>query len=620
MSFVSRVTPAFTSQPSNPKAAKHYSDAIASLRLMDALAARNSLHKAVAADPSDPLIHAALAESLSILGYLQNARKEAKIAYEQGSRLPREEFLLIEGLYRELSNDWDRAIQIYKSLIVFYPGNLECMLRLATVLIRSGKAAEGLEILETLKKSHENQEDPRVDLAEAVAADALSDFSRKIAAASRAAVKAAIADSRASRLLTARARMMEASGYTDLGDPKRAEVILEEARQIFNSEGDQSGEARVILNLGNVYRRKGDAQSAKKLFEESLAIFRKIGDRGGESSALNLIANTDRLQGHLAVARTLYESAFEASKNAGDRAAMVQALIGIANVLLQEGDLEGAKKRFNESLDISHKIGYRIGIARTMNNLAEIYHYQGRLHEAQTFFEEVLEMKQEMGDRSSLAFTLYDLAELLLAQGHHIESRSRYEESFTIRHEIGERGTAAESKLGIGLVLLEDCQFPVAEQIARETAELFRSEMRTDDEGFALCLLARALHGQERYGEALQAAEHAVALASRNKGLRMHLLVSLHAARIYADAGLSAQASEALTRLQNILDEARKKGFADVQFEARLAMGEIELQSMKLPAGKTHLAALEREARAKGFGLVAGKAARILARNKDQFK
>jgi hypothetical protein len=55
--------------------------------------------------------------------------------------------------------------------------------------------------------------------------------------------------------------------------------------------------------------------------------------------------------------------------------------------------------------------------------------------------------------------------------------------------------------------------------------------------------------------------------------------------------------------------EARKFGFLGVELEARLAMGEIEMKSGLTEAGSKRLADLEKTAQAKGYGLIARKAA-----------
>ena len=48
------------------------------------------------------------------------------------------------------------------------------------------------------------------------------------------------------------------------------------------------------------------------------------------------------------------------------------------------------------------------------------------------------------------------------------------------------------------------------------------------------------------------------------------------------------------------------------QFEARLPLGPIEIKSGDADVGRTHLSELEKDAKAKGFDLIAGEASQSL--------
>ena len=71
----------------------------------------------------------------------------------------------------------------------------------------------------------------------------------------------------------------------------------------------------------------------------------------------------------------------------------------------------------------------------------------------------------------------------------------------------------------------------------------------------------------------------------------------------------SGKPAEATKLLQDTIQAARKTGFFGLQFDARLALGETEMKSGNLTAGRAELASLERDARVKGFLLIARKAA-----------
>ena len=113
------------SQPATAEAARLYAEGLSRLRRFDTLAARELFERTVAADPRFPLAHLALARAWSALGYDQRARLAATRAFELVDGLPREERLSIEGAYREMTRSWKEAIEIYLSLVTFFPDNLE---------------------------------------------------------------------------------------------------------------------------------------------------------------------------------------------------------------------------------------------------------------------------------------------------------------------------------------------------------------------------------------------------------------------------------------------------------------------------------------------------------------
>ena len=94
--------------------------------------------------------------------------------------------------------------------------------------------------------------------------------------------------------------------------------------------------------------------------------------------------------------------------------------------------------------------------------------------------------------------------------------------------------------------------------------------------------------------------------------LDLHLSNEIAAARVhaasihYADRGVIA---EAAALLNATLSDAMTHGYVGHQFDARLAPGEIHLKSVNVAEGRKELASLEHDARARGFMLIAQRAA-----------
>src|SRR6059058_394618 len=108
-----------TALPSNGEAARLYAEGLSKLRAFDALQARDLLQRAVEAEAGYALSHATLATAWVQLGYDENAKAEAKKAFDLSSNLSRAERLLVEARYHESSRDWEKAAEIYRALFQF---------------------------------------------------------------------------------------------------------------------------------------------------------------------------------------------------------------------------------------------------------------------------------------------------------------------------------------------------------------------------------------------------------------------------------------------------------------------------------------------------------------------
>jgi predicted negative regulator of RcsB-dependent stress response len=141
--------------------------------------------------------------------------------------------------------------------------------------------------------------------------------------------------------------------------------------------------------------------------------------------------------------------------------------------------------------------------------------------------------------------------------------------------------------------------------MARQAAERFRKEKSPDDEANALAVLAHSLFEQGKIHEAETAIDRAAQLAAKSQDNDFRGPIDIMAARIQ---GASGKTDAAAKSLQSILAQQTQLGDVPLQFEARLALGEIEVKSGNSASGRSRLTALENDANAKGFVLIARKA------------
>jgi serine/threonine protein kinase/tetratricopeptide (TPR) repeat protein len=295
------------SLPSDPKAARLYSEGLDKLRAFETLPARDLLTQAVAANPKSPQPHSALSAAWLELGYDNKARDEAQRAWELSTNLSNEERLWMEAQYRDLNNEKPKAIELARTLADLYPDSLSYGLRLANLQDNSGDPKTAFNTLEALRKlPPPSGDDPRIDLAEATAVEALGDYKREQEISVAAAKKG---ESRGMRLVVAQARLYESTALQQLGDGDRASAALAQAKVLFAGSGDLKHSGMTLVWSADALKGKGDLAGARKQAEEALVVFRQIGNQLYAGQALNEIGNVLADEGNLSEAKNYYEQA-----------------------------------------------------------------------------------------------------------------------------------------------------------------------------------------------------------------------------------------------------------------------------------------------------------------------
>jgi eukaryotic-like serine/threonine-protein kinase len=592
--------------PSNPEAARLYSEGLARLRLFDALKARDLLAESTRLEPGFAMAHSSLAAAWSALGYDVKAGEEAKKAFDLSANLSHEERLLTEARYREVTKDWNKAIEIYRTLFQFFPDNLDHGLHLALAQDSAGKSADALATVQELRKLPAPAcDDPRIDVAEAAAAGSLSDFQRAQRAAARAAEKGR-ADG--ARLVVARARLMECWVYEQGGQFKQAIASCLSAKDIYSAAGDRNNMAWALNNLANVAFNEGDYASAKKTFEEALLIFRQVGNKNYTAGALGNLANVLQAQGDLDGARKMHEQSLALYRAIGNIADAAIEMVNIASILVSRGDLPDARTMSDQALAISRKIGDKATTDLALLSLGLTLFAEGDLPGARKNLTEGLATAEASGDKHVTSYFLAASGQILEVEAHLAAAQEKHEEALALRTELGEKVAIAESHLDLAAVSLDLGQPAEAEKLAERALGELSGQNAPDDEASAQLSLARALLAQGKLAEAQKAMERARTFSAATENRETRLRVEINSARIQAVAGRAAVRAQAISTIERALAEATKTRMVQDEFEARLALGEIQMKSSNPDAARADLVVLEKDAAAKGFLLIARKA------------
>ncbi len=590
--------------PLDPDAARFYALGIAKLRQFDALAARDLLEQAAEADAKFPLVHAMLARAWAQLGYKQKHQEEAKKAFDLSADLPRALRLLVEGEYYESLGKQEQAASVYHALFELFPDNTDYGLRLAAAQTLSGHGSQAMEVIHRLRNLPSGSDDPRIDLAEE---RAMKDDKQLALTLVRTAIRKA--SDRREKLVYGTAKKEECMLLSYSEHPDQGPPSCEDAYNIFISAGNRLAAADTIRLLADGIGTQGHYEQAIATYQRALDVLQGLGDNEKTGSVLNNMAIGFANEGNLDRAEQLYREARIHFEQAGDRNNEVTAIGNIADILYLRGNLAPAERLYRQALQIdasldSSEPGY------LLYRLADLNLTQGRVQEARRLAQQAVDnYLPTRGSYQYLSSAMVALGEALQAAGDMAGARSQFEQTVTIRQKIGALELVAESQAELAALAIEEDHAEQAEPLIRSALGEFEKEKSDPDSSSAYTLLSRALLMQGKVDEARKAAQRGAELSLTSSDPALRLPAEIQQARVdIATAGDKAgKMGTALQRLHAVIANAKRLGYYNIECEARLALGELELK-LNSSLGQKHLKVLASETRSHGFELLARQA------------
>jgi len=182
----------------------------------------------------------------------------------------------------------------------------------------------------------------------------------------------------------------------------------------------------------------------------------------------------------------------------------------------------------------------------------------------------------------------------------------------TLRTSAGGQFAISEAQLALADLALEEARSPAEQEASiRQVLIVFRQQKARDNETRAWCTLSRALVVEGKMADAREAIGEALPLAAKSKNPQVHWRTAIAAAVVEGDekGARSSSAKVARKELAAVIARSRERGYLLVELDARLAMATLEMKAGQTAEGRAHLTAIEADAKAKGYNLVARHAA-----------
>jgi len=293
------------------------------------------------------------------------------------------------------------------------------------------------------------------------------------------------------------------------------ELLDQGAERVRQGLGDQPHvKARLMLTIGQVYRRLGLYKEAAELIEEALARRESLVGNDHPDVAQCLVSEADvyAAQGRFAEATAAGDRAVAIyEKELGPQhPELARSLTVLGTVHLRQGHYEEAEALFVRSLGIleSDPEADPQTLADTLANLAVLYRQRGDLGVATDYSERALAVRQRiMGpDHPDLALSHNNLAVLLYVQGRLAESAEQLERALAIwERALGpDHPNVATCVNNLGELAWKRGQYAESEALFLRALAIWEKTVGPDhpDTAFALHGLANLYRDTGRYDEA----------------------------------------------------------------------------------------------------------------------
>jgi tetratricopeptide (TPR) repeat protein len=254
---------------------------------------------------------------------------------------------------------------------------------------------------------------------------------------------------------------------------------------------------------------------------------------------------------------------------------------------------------------LAREVGHKSSEANDIQLMGDVLADQGNLKGAMQMYQQAASIQHEIDDKTYYAASLVSIGKLRRQKGDGSGARKIYEEALALRRQLGEKGTTAETEVALGELDCDSGQASEAETLARAAIQEFHAEREADREIESEALLSRSLLKQGKLEDARKAITRALTLSIKSGDVTVRLPLAIQNA--YTRSA-EKDLTEAERLARSALLEAHKLGFARIELEASLAIGEIQLKGNNPALGRKRLEETESKAHSEGFELIAQKA------------
>lgn len=225
--------------------------------------------------------------------------------------------------------------------------------------------------------------------------------------------------------------------YTIQGEYDSAAINYEQCRIIRERQGDSSGVAAVLHDLGNIQLYKGNYDKSLNYYLSSLRLEEKYGSVKNIAETYVNIGNVYLAMKKIDEALKNYFKYLSLQKDSADGDAICEVYTNIGSAYFQQGKQELSEEYYTKTKELAIKYGNDGAMAMSLSGLGDIYINKNNFKAAESNYLQALELLKSQENIEAVADKYNSLSALYLELSELKKAEVYADSAMEIGKEIG---------------------------------------------------------------------------------------------------------------------------------------------------------------------------------------
>ncbi|MDJ0520637.1 MAG: tetratricopeptide repeat protein [Planctomycetota bacterium] len=259
---------------------------------------------------------------------------------------------------------------------------------------------------------------------------------------------------------------------SNCGDLRGALAAWTRCLKLCEANGDRSGMARTLVNLGTVQLPLGKIDEALASHERGLELAEALGHRQWAVNALMNLGGAHLQRGAYEKALGYLARALEGQEALKNRAGMAGTLINMGAAYERLAKYEQARDHLERGLRLAEQVGQRQYTVNALGNLGRVHAQLGNYQQALQYSQRMLGLSQALRYRGGVASALAGIGLTHRHFGDYVKARDHLQRALAIHRTIGNPQAIAFTLDGLGIVHQNLGEFAKAQSLHEQALEL----------------------------------------------------------------------------------------------------------------------------------------------------